>query len=95
MAEFCGEAGRKYAYISNWVFLVAGSVGKTFSISSSQSHISYLCTYDLYGPVRNAFDSGSIYKGKWEGVGFPGPNSLPLAQVMDIARIKSIMHRTV
>jgi len=23
--------------------------------------ISYLCTYDLYGPVRNAFDTGS----KW------------------------------
>jgi hypothetical protein len=50
MAEFCGEAGRKYAYISNWVFLVAGSVGKTFPLFSSQSHISYLCTYDLYGP---------------------------------------------
>ncbi len=30
----------------------------------------YLCTYDLYGPVRNAFDAGSIlYEGKWEGVG--------------------------
>jgi hypothetical protein len=29
--------------------------------------ISYLCTYDLYGPVPNA---GSIhYEGKWEGVG--------------------------
>jgi hypothetical protein len=28
----------------------------------------YLCTYDLYRPVRNAFDAGSIlYKGKWEG----------------------------
>jgi hypothetical protein len=65
MAEFCGEAGRKYAYISNWVFLVAGSVGKTFPLSSSQSHNSNLCTYDLYGPVRNAFDAGSIhYEGK-------------------------------
>ncbi len=31
---------------------------------------SYLCTYDLYGPVRNAFDAGSIlYEGKWEGGG--------------------------
>ncbi len=31
---------------------------------------SYLCTYDLYGPVRNAFNSVSIhYKGKWEGIG--------------------------
>ncbi len=29
----------------------------------------YLCTYDLYGPVRDAFDAGSIhYEGKWEGV---------------------------
>ncbi len=26
--------------------------------------------YDLYVPVRNAFDAGSIhYLGKWEGVG--------------------------
>jgi hypothetical protein len=70
MAEFCGEAGRKYAYISNWVFLVAGSVGKIFPLSSSQSHISYLCTCNLYSPVRNAFDAGSIHnEGKWEGVG--------------------------
>jgi hypothetical protein len=31
---------------------------------------SYLCTYDLYGPVCNAFVEGSIhYEGKWEGVG--------------------------
>ncbi len=31
---------------------------------------SYLCTYDLNGPVHNAFDAGSIhYEGKWEGVG--------------------------
>jgi hypothetical protein len=31
---------------------------------------SYLCTYDLYGPVRNAFDADSIhYESKWEGVG--------------------------
>jgi hypothetical protein len=30
----------------------------------------YLCTYDLYGPVRNAFEAGSIlYEGTWEGVG--------------------------
>ncbi len=29
-----------------------------------------LCTYDLYGPERNAFDAGSFhYLGKWEGVG--------------------------
>jgi hypothetical protein len=31
---------------------------------------SYLWTYDLYGPVRNAFDAGQIhYDGNWEGVG--------------------------
>ncbi len=30
----------------------------------------YLCAYDLYGPVRNSFDAGSIlYKCKWERVG--------------------------
>jgi hypothetical protein len=84
-------------------------------------HKTTLCTYDLYGPVHNAFDAGSIYYlGKWEGVGpwnlnffgpqmalayrlnaisqgpkksrFPGPNPLPLALVMDAARIKSITH---
>jgi hypothetical protein len=33
-------------------------------------HNSYLCTHDLYGPVRNAFDAGSIhYECKWEGDG--------------------------
>jgi hypothetical protein len=32
--------------------------------------ISYLCTYDFYSPVRNAFDAGSIhYDVKWKGVG--------------------------
>jgi hypothetical protein len=31
-------------------------------------HYSYLCTYDLYGPVRNAFYTGSIhYEGQKEG----------------------------
>jgi hypothetical protein len=56
--------------------------------------ISYLCTYDLYCPVPNAFDAGSIhYESKWEG--FPGPNPLPLAQVIDAARIKSFTHRAI
>jgi hypothetical protein len=33
-------------------------------------HISYLYTYDLYSPLRNAFDAGSIhYEGKREVVG--------------------------
>ncbi len=32
---------------------------------------SYLCTYELYGPVRNAFDAGSIhYEGKQVGGGW-------------------------
>jgi hypothetical protein len=35
-----------------------------------KSQNSYLCTYDLYGPEVNAFDTGSIhYEGKWEEVG--------------------------
>ncbi len=34
------------------------------------SKIKYLCSYDLYGPVRNAFDAVSIpNESKWEGVG--------------------------
>jgi hypothetical protein len=38
------------------------------------THINYLCTYDLYLPVRNAFDTGSIhYEGKWEGLPPPPP----------------------
>jgi hypothetical protein len=28
-------------------------------------YFNYLCTYDLYSPLRNAFDAGSIhYEGK-------------------------------
>ncbi len=42
----------------NWLF------------GSTQTKSSYLCTDDLYGPVRNAFDVGIIhYEGKWEGAG--------------------------
>jgi hypothetical protein len=37
-------------------------------------YYNYLCTYDLYGPVRNAFDAGSIhYEGKarpWKSIVF-------------------------
>jgi hypothetical protein len=43
-----------------------------------------------WGPVHNAFDAGSIH---YLGKRFPGPN--PLAQVMNAARIKSIMHGAV
>jgi hypothetical protein len=33
--------------------------------TKTQVKISYLFTYELYGPVRNAFDVGSIhYEGK-------------------------------
>jgi hypothetical protein len=32
--------------------------------------ISYFCTYDLYGPIRNVFCWMQIYyEGKWEEVG--------------------------
>jgi hypothetical protein len=30
-------------------------------ISKCEGKIKYLCSYDLYGPVRNAFDAGSIH----------------------------------
>ncbi len=40
------------------------------SVSNVDIDLSFLCTYDLYGPVHNAFDAGSIhYEGKWEVVG--------------------------
>ncbi len=43
---------------------------KTFILKLKTIITTYLCSYDLYGPVRNAFDVGSIhYLGKWEGVG--------------------------
>ncbi len=36
------------------------------------TYYNYLCTYDLYVPVGNAFDAGSIhYEGNSEGLG-PG-----------------------
>jgi hypothetical protein len=41
------------------------------SVSNSRFIVffNYLCTYDLYSPVRNAFYVGSIlYEGKWEGI---------------------------
>ncbi len=41
--------------------------GKTYQKGNPNN---YLCTYELYGPVLNAFDAGSIhYLGKWEGDG--------------------------
>ncbi len=42
------------------------ALSKKLSLVSMYNH---LCTYDLYGPVRNVFDAGRyIYVGKW-GVG--------------------------
>jgi hypothetical protein len=39
-------------------------------------HINYLCTYDLYGPVRNVFDAGRyITWGSGRGFG-PGKKKL-------------------
>ncbi len=46
------------------IFLFWEYLFRNFGILSLQ------CAYDLYGPVRNAFDAGNIrYEGKWEGVG--------------------------
>ncbi len=54
----------------------------------------YLCTYDLYGPVRNAFDAGSIH---YLGPRFQGPKieisraqPPPTFPSIDAGRIKSI-----
>ncbi len=43
--------------------------------------IGYLCTYDLYGHIRNVFDASIHHEGKWDGVGpwtsrFLGPESI-------------------
>jgi hypothetical protein len=35
-------------------------------MNSPISFFSYLSTYDLYGPARNAFDGQPNYEGKWE-----------------------------
>ncbi len=35
--------------------------------------ISYLCTYDLYGPIPNVFDASIHHEGKWDGGLGPGP----------------------
>jgi hypothetical protein len=57
--------------ISDKIFLAAAStvaskiksstaVASVRKPSSSYCKNSYLCTFDLYGPVRNAFDAGRI-----------------------------------
>ncbi len=69
-------------------------------------HVNYLCTYDLYGNVRNVFDAGRyITWASGKGFGpeneeffgpcemasrFPGPNSLPLAHVMYLHASKTL-----
>jgi hypothetical protein len=32
-----------------------------YKVYLHSSYLIYLCTYDLYGPVRHAFDAGSIH----------------------------------
>jgi hypothetical protein len=61
--EACRSAGSQVA-----VFILQPS--QDHLVICSSCYINYLCTYDLYGLVRNVFDAGSIhYLGKWEGVG--------------------------
>jgi hypothetical protein len=58
----------------------------------------YLCTYDLYGPVRNAFDAGSIHYeggGGGEGVsqgGFRAHTTPPvrLSNITALVRLSNI-----
>ncbi len=42
-----------------------GGGGGVVNILEDESN--YLCTYDLYGPVRNCFDAGRYFM--WEGGG--------------------------
>ncbi len=57
------------AFFYSWYFYNQGISYLVNILAGAEYLISYLCTYDLYGPVRNAFDAGSIhYEGKWEGV---------------------------
>jgi hypothetical protein len=50
---------------------------------------------DFFGPQMSlAYRLNAISQGPKKSR-FPGPNPLPLALVMDAARIKSITHRTV
>ncbi len=75
---------RKYCRLRTWdLFFVhifvktemseSGNVYMSFAkthLKFQKNRNNYLCTYDLYSPVHNAFDAGSIrYEGKWEGVG--------------------------
>ncbi len=52
----------------------------------------FIYTYNLYSPVRNAFDTGSIhYRGKWEGV---GPYKSRLFWVPNGTRLRARCHFT-
>ncbi len=57
---------------------------------SGMNHFSYLCTYDLYGPVRNVFDACKSIT-RESGRAQPPP----LAQVMDLHAAKIIMYMDV
>ncbi len=55
-----------------WALRVSGMGGYTSKCEKSQNHCTLLCTYDLFGPVCNAFafNAASIhYEGKCEGIG--------------------------
>ncbi len=88
------------------------SIRFSLIVPNSAVHYSFLGTYDLYGPIRNAFDaSKSIMRAsgrvlgplKWQlavrkvlpfgaqMLRFPGPNPLPLAQVMDLPASKALL----
>ncbi len=59
----------RYAGMNTYRYILClyANVGLSRVGSCTLNHI---CTFDLYGPVRHAFDAGSIcYLGKWEGVG--------------------------
>jgi len=58
-------------------------------------HISCVCTYDLFGPIRNVFlmrADRPFWALKWQQAKsrFPEPNLLPLAIVMDLHASKTL-----
>ncbi len=70
----------------------AGPVMLAFNNTELQTHRGNL---DFFGPQKAlAYRLDAISQGPKKSR-FPGPKSLPLALVMDAARIKSIMHGAV
>ncbi len=67
---------RKHVYCTLQPTHVGVRTCTFYSINGRESELGKVITiyapmiYDLYGPVRNAFEAGSIhYEGKWEGFG--------------------------